>query len=223
MPDKQLYAVLTGDIVGYSNIDPADHARILDELKFSFSQIDRLPDGQSSFYSFEIYRGDSFQGLISDPGISLAASILIRTALKKIVLSNDSESLDARIAVGIGSVEYLPENVTEGDGQAYRFSGPNLDTMKGNRRLLIVTPLDAVNRELDTETTLLDAIMAKWTPTQSETVQELILGKSRKRIAQDNGISQAAVHYRVKGAGWSAVNVLLDRFSQISKNLQTLN
>ncbi|MDX1671550.1 MAG: hypothetical protein R3211_04360 [Balneolaceae bacterium] len=219
MRDKSHVAVLTGDIVGYSRIEPAAHAQILDGLKHSFLLVKRLTADSQPVNAFEIYRGDSFQGVISDPSLSLEAALIIRTALKKIVLSEESESLDARIAIGIGTVEYLPENVTEGDGQAYRLSGPKLDKMKGNRRLSIVTPDEALNSELDTEMALLDALMNKWTAIQSETVQDLVLGKTRKRIADDYDISQAAVHYRVKGAGWFAVDTLLDRFRRICKKL----
>ena len=56
-------AVITGDLVKSSKIIDADIAPVINSLKHTFNEINRfLLNGEGVF---EIYRGDSFQGLIS--------------------------------------------------------------------------------------------------------------------------------------------------------------
>ena len=215
MVDKTLYAVITGDIVDSSKAGKEQHALLFDTLKKAFSRIKSTITAKDKPVSFDIYRGDSFQGFVPDPRAALQASLTIRASLRKAQPRNSSFSWDARTAIGLGTIDYLPEKASEGDGEAYRRSGPYLDDMKTEQRLSIVSPWGEVNEEMQTEAALLDAVMAKWSPQQAEIVLELMEGKSRKTIGKAFGISQAAVHYRVKGAGWFAVKSFIDRYNAI--------
>ncbi len=215
MSTKSLYAVLTGDVVGSSKVSKEDRDLLIDTLKASFDKINALNTNDSHSISFDIYRGDSFQGIITDPASALPASLVIRSWLRKTQPEKSSINWDARTAIGIGSIDYLPEKVSEGDGEAYRRSGPLLDAMKTDERLTINTPWKELNEELEVQTALLDAVIAKWSANQAEIVAELLDGKPRKQIGKEFGISQAAVHYRVKGAGWFAVEKLLERYKNV--------
>lgn len=212
---KQIYAVITGDIVDSSKVEEAHYTTLLEALRSSFSLVKTDSGGQNA--SFEIFRGDGFQGIMDKPWRALHASLIIRANLRKNQPDQHTVSWDARTAVGIGEVDYLPENVSEGDGPAFRFSGPLLDNMKGEHRLSVRTPWEALNEELEPEAALLDAIIAKWTASQAEVVLELLRKKSRKDIARQLDISQAAVHYRVKGSGWFAIEIFLKRFERLIK------
>ncbi|MDX1637250.1 MAG: SatD family protein [Balneolaceae bacterium] len=216
--EPSLYAVITGDVVDSSKIGSDHRDQLMNTLKASFRAVYSVLQKGNDPYPFDIYRGDSFQGVIRSPQDALAASLAIRCTLRKAQPGESPISWDARTAIGIGRIDYLPEKATEGDGQAYRLSGPMLDAMKTEQRLSITTPWDDVNRELKAESALLDAVIAKWSPNQAETVLELLREQSRKEISEKFGISQAAVHYRVKGAGWFAVGQFLERYREIMNN-----
>lgn len=209
------YAVITGDIVESSQIK----GRLKDDLHFSlkeaFNKAQKISKKANSLPDFDIFRGDSFQGLLPDPSDALKTAILIRAMLRKSQPADAKNDWDARMAVGVGKVDYLPENISEGDGEAYQNSGPVLDNLKGNFRCAVKTSSSEINRELKAECALLDAIVGKWTKNQAQIVVMLLNELSPKAISKKLGISQTAVYYRIKGAGWFAVEVLLRRYKQI--------
>lgn len=215
-----VYAVLTGDIVGSSRVEGKAHLELNTSLKRSFELVKDTYRDAHSLPSFDIFRGDSFQGVLDNAIYALEASLLIRAHLRKDQVADQQSDWDARIAIGIGEIDYLPDNVSEGDGPAYRSSGPVLDRLKKETKLEIQTPWQEINDELSTECALLDAVIAGWTPSQAEAVVLLLVGKSRKQIGRELGVSQAAVHYRIKGAGWFAVEKFINRYhTLITKRL----
>lgn len=211
------YAVITGDIVGSSKLTINQRDRFLKILKTSFASIDKIFPGIMCS-PFEIHRGDSFQGVLSEPEKALSASIIIRVNLRKDFESQRRrKALDARIAIGIGSIDFLPNGRgTEGDGEAFRLSGPILDEMKGDRRLIIRTSQESIHEELDTECALLDALINKWSNEQAEAILCQIRGLNQKEAAKELQISQPAVRLRLKGGGSWAVELLIERYRQLT-------
>jgi hypothetical protein len=203
-------AVLTGDIVDFTKLKQSDSDQLLNVLERSFKRI--KGDLSDSEAAFDLYRGDSFQGILSDPTEALRAVLLIRSMVRAAQPEQSAVSWDIRIAIGLGTVERLSERPTEGDGEAFRRSGPALDKMKLQERMALQTPWKTLNEEFKVSLALTDAVVAKWSPGQAEVTAELLLGKSRQLIARELNISQPAVSYRVKGAGWYAVEPLLKRY-----------
>lgn len=183
---------------------------VLSILKDSFSKIEP-PEIIASH--FAIHRGDSFQGVVSRPEEALKAALIIRSSLLSKPL--DKIRLDARIAIGIGKIYYLSrDQVGEGDGEAFRYSGMELDTMKkGERNVTIKTPWPEINEELHTECALLNALMYRWTKEQAEAILYHIRGYTQEEIAQHLKISQSAVFQRLRTGGSRAVQVFLERFN----------
>ena len=210
------YAVITGDIVGSSKLTINERDHLLKVLKTSFANIDKIFPGVMCS-PFEIHRGDSFQGVLSEPERALSVSIIIRVNLRKGFESQRrQELLDARIAIGIGSIDFLPNGRgSEGDGEAFRLSGPVLDEMKGDRRLIIRTSQENIHEELDTECALLDALINKWSNEQAQAILCQIRGLTQEKAAKELHISQPAVRLRLKEAGGWAIELLLKRYSQL--------
>ena len=217
MPDKKIYAVLTGDIINSSDIEGEGKDLLIKSLKDAFKTVKKNIKSEKPFPSFNIFRGDSFQGVLPEPSDALKAALLIRTSLIRISTNEKDANWDARVAIGIGAIDYLSENISESDGPAYRNSGPVLDEMKGDNKLAIKTPDQNHNREFSALSALLDAVMNKWTPQQAEIVFRLLQNQPKKKIGKELDISQAAVHYRVKAAGWFAVEEFLDRYQEIMR------
>ena len=216
MKNSGLYAVVTGDIVGSSKLKTSQRSRLLSVLKSSFNTIkDILPDGIRA--PFEIHRGDSFQGVLSRPERALQVAIAIRAGLRHGFETKQRRyALDARIAVGVGSIDFLPAGRGyEGDGEAFRRSGPILDKMKGDQRLLIRTPWQAVDAELDIECALLDTLINRWSGEQAQAILGQIRGLTQEMAAEEFGVSQPAVRQRLKSAGGWAIEELCHRHEQL--------
>ncbi len=219
MSNSDLYAVLTGDIVGSKKITGSQRDDLLRALKLSFQTVeDIFPDVIHA--PFEIHRGDSFQGVLTRPDHALCAAIVIRAGLRHHFGAKPGRrSVDARIAIGIGTIDFLPDGrVSEGDGDAFRRSGPLLDEMKKDRRLLFRTPWPDIDKELAVEYALLDTLMSRWSGEQAEAILTRMEGLTQEESARKIGISQPAVRQRLKTAGWWALEELLDRYDRLIRD-----
>lgn len=208
---SQIVAVITGDIVGSSRTPISHREEQLAALRTILEQ--SVPAQKQQ--SWEIFRGDSFQLLLPDPSTALRAAIRIRCGLRVAQPPDLPDTWDARMGIGIGEISRAAASVSESDGEAFRRSGGELDALKGENRLSFRTGDRERDRELNTASALLDALISKWTAAQAETVLGLTENKVQQTIADELGISQAAIHYRVKGAGWFAITTFLDRFAEI--------
>ena len=206
---KKLYAVLTGDLVGSSNVDYKVRLKALDA-----GNLQRTSLG-GKVVLFNVFRGDSFQSVLSSPEKGLVAAVVVRAILKS--ENWGGMHLDARIAVGIGSVDYLPKkNTGMGDGEAFQNSGRLLDRLKGKGRMLgVSTPWEGINEELEVEVALLDDIVRGWSPSKAETALHWLVEKSQKVIAKSLGISQPSVSKRLAAAKMDSVEIILKRYEQL--------
>lgn len=215
LKDK-IIGVITGDVIASSKTGRDELLKNLKEILEKINTFQpqlKLP--------FELYRGDSFQGIVIQPEETLRYSLLIRTHLKK------KETLggrDARIAIGIGKVDFIEDSISESDGEAFRNSGPVLDTLKEeNIGLKVRTPWEQINKEFDVSLVLADAIIKRWTVAQVEVIHESLLAKKQTEIAEKLGISQSAVNQRLKAANWEAIHKLITRFTTIIKEANKKN
>ena len=215
MKNNKIYAVLTGDVIGSSRFDDVRDEMLL-SLKDSFENIKKIVASEEYICPFEIYRGDSFQGVISRPEAALLIAIGIRASLLSSFRKN-KKRLDARIAIGIGTIDYLPgDRGLEGTGDAFILSGKTLDNMKkGKQNLIIRTPWPKLNEELQIECSLLDALINRWTYEQSQAVLKQIQGMKQEDIAKELGISQPAVGQRLRTAGAWAYQNFINRYKLI--------
>jgi hypothetical protein len=229
MRNHDLYAVVTGDIISSSKFKAKQHEHLLSALKSSFRTIEEIwPNIICA--PFEIYRGDSFQGVLSKPEKALHAAIVIRASLRRhFQIKRRRDIVDARIVVGIGSIASLPhDRVAEGDGEAFRRSGPVLDEiekgwLRKQVRLLILTPWQEIDAELDVECTLLDALINRWSAEQAESILGQIKGLTQTAAAKKFGISQSANSQRLIDAGGRAVRKLCRRYEKMIRRAEKRN
>ena len=220
MSDKEnqnLFAVITGDIAGSSRLQGEQRIKLLNNLKRSFGNVEKLLGKSVMAYPFEIFRGDSFQGVLKVPESALKASVIIRATIRSSFKTTLKNAFDARIAVGIGSISLFPDKSSgEGDGEAYRNSGPELDMMEKKNRLLVVkTPWEEVNRELNVECALLDVIISRWSIEQAEVLLMHFEGLTQQQIAENLNISQPGVRKRIEKANIDEIEMTLTRFEQL--------
>jgi len=224
-------AVITGDIVKSSRIQDADIAPVLNSLKETFKEINiQLLNGEGSF---EIFRGDSFQGLIPKPELALLVSFIIRARLRsyapsrsitdKLIIKKPilNAYTDARIAIGIGGVSYQNDPIQESHGEAFEKSGRALDALKpDNERIAIVTPWNDINSELTVECKLVDAIISRWTSSTAEAMYYyLLIDTNQLELAKILKIKQPSVHKRLVMYGNApGIQSFLERYQQLISN-----
>ncbi|QBG46298.1 hypothetical protein EGM51_02355 [Verrucomicrobia bacterium S94] len=90
---SEMYAVLTGDIVGSSALSPEEHRQVVRTVK-AVSEV--FPDAVIG--SVDFFSGDSWQLLVSDCSRSLAVALYVRAGLKR----EKRLAVDSRISIAWG-------------------------------------------------------------------------------------------------------------------------
>lgn len=211
MSQAVVYGVLTGDLVR-SKAFEAHRDRVLDKLKSVFEAAESFREKPGEFVRFSrIFRGDSFQAVISDPADTLKIALFVRARLLMIRIPETQP--DARIGLGIGTIESLNKaKIEESDGEAFRCSGRALDGLTKYRRLSLVSPWSDWNRQFEPLGSLLDAIIQRWTPEQAEAMSYMLQGQTQQGIARNLKIKQPAVQQRLLTAGHFAIRDALSFF-----------
>ncbi len=214
----QTFAVITGDIVGSASIEIDERENLLRVLKESFGEINEniIKDVHSTF---EIFRGDSFQVVLPKPELSYIVSILIRARLRSenVNIQVNRKNWDARLAIGIGSIQFSASKTVESDGQAFLFSGKNLDNMKkSGKRLRLQTPWDEVNAEMKVSLSFADSVVSGWSKYQAQAFYYYLLhNEKQKELAERINISQPAIHNRLATGNVECMDLLRIRFENL--------
>ncbi|MDP2176485.1 MAG: hypothetical protein Q8K70_11300 [Bacteroidota bacterium] len=221
-------AVITGDIIASTKLTTKDREWLASSLKKTLKVWDKDFDMKS-----EMYRGDSFQCLLSNVSEALKVAILIKTYIRSLNPSelydiynrrtpNKSKTIlkpqwlfDTRITIGIGEVESEMKSIKTSDGEAFHLSGRLLDEIKASKQTIAIRTNDQHNDELETGLVLLDYIIAKTTALQCEVVNLKLLNYTETHIANMLNIQQSAVNQRSNGAGWYAIEKMVKRFETI--------
>lgn len=214
----QYYAVITGDIVNSSDLTHEERKSLLALLGRVFSHIQE--EESAIEQSFDLFRGDSFQGLLKDPVPALRLAMYIRLNLLADADENHPHDWDARMAIGVGEVSYQGNEVATSDGKAFRLSGPVLDQMKREERIKVNTQWDAINAEMAVSLALCDGISSRWTSKQAQVMLHAMAGRRQSEMAQSLGISQPAVSKMLRIAHWEAVEALIQRYELLITQYQ---
>lgn len=193
---KKSYAVLTGDIVGSSNLKPAQRKKLLSELKSTSKEIRKLYKDVIPF-DVDIFRGDSWQLLVTEPRLALRIALLFRSTLKG---KMNIREFDSKIFIGVGTINSLPgERVSLGNGDAFVFSGRGLEKLK-KYRMGIDYPAFDKNEYLNLIVQLIDVFAANWTIKQSTSISGALKGWTQKRIADSLELKQQTVYDHLIGS-----------------------
>ena len=190
-------SILTGDII---NSRAIESTKWLPLLKDAFNKVGQSPK------IWEIYRGDSFQIEIKNVEDSFLFAIKLKATLKKI------KTLDVRIAIGIGKKNDTYKNITEGNGEAFIYSGLAFDTLLKNQNLAITSSDKKFDTVFNTSLALALLTMDNWTVNSADFVLKYLENPNttQKLIAKDLNISESSASERRKRAG-------LDEIMQFEK------
>ena len=195
-------AIITGDIVQSRN---ADNALWLRRLKKALSKEGKSPQ------TWEIFRGDSFQIEVANPGRALYTAMRIKAAIKTV------KDLDVRMAIGIGEKRFSSNRITESDGKAYVFSGETFESLKRlKRKLAIKTPWVEFDRDMNLFFQLAAIPMDDWSQVSAEFI-ELLLDHptlTQSQLAKKLKITQPAVSDRQNRSHFETLMALEQRFRE---------
>ena len=219
--EKDWKAVLTGDIVSSSKINSDKRSLLFDALrKISEELHNKYPQDVS--YPIANFRGDSWQLIVENPAKSLEICIYIRSFIK---FTFKDMNLDSRIAVGIGSIIFLPEsnNISSGDGPAFRTSGHLLDSLKSDRMAIGIAGMenDELNLNLSQIYLATDQNICSWNASQCQAIYWKLQNYTQTQISQKwlpESITQPAVSKMLASAGWGKVLRIIKYFEKVTNN-----
>jgi hypothetical protein len=209
---KKTYAVISGDIIRSSRLDPAARQELPRILKQAAAALREFL-GEAIPLDIDIYAGDSWQLLLTDPGSALRAAVFLRAHLL-----DRAEGLDTRVAVAIGGVDFVPgERVSEGDGEAFRISGRLLQENAPGRRMRFASNQSTDGGLWDVAFDLIDALTTKtWTPRRARAVSGALRGWVHTRIADlwTPSVRQPTVAKGLEEASWPVIQRTIERFER---------
>ncbi len=218
MDHSAIHAVLTGDIVNSTQLQPATEKRLLEELERILQP-----------YKFEFFRGDSFQAFIEEPGKSLQVALCCRTAaigmttnvaVNGMTASDPLPGSDVRISIGIGGVIPPVKTLGAAKGSAFLLSGRSFDEMQAaGTRLSIVTENEIANIGLESMADYINALFKGMTAKQAEVIYALLKGETQQQVAADLGKSKSTISQIVHSGRWAEIEKLLGQYEKLLKHL----
>lgn len=203
---KKSYAILTGDIVGSSKLSPAQRKKLLSELISTSKEIRNIYKDIIPF-DVDIFRGDSWQLLVTEPKLALRVALLFRSTLKG---KMSIREFDSKIFIGVGTIDSLPgERVSLGNGDAFVLSGRGLESLK-KYRMGIGYPSFDKNDYLNLVVQLIDVFATNWTIKQSTSISGALKGWTQKKIAESLGLKQQTVYDHLTGSYLSHIENALE-------------
>lgn len=193
-----MIAIITADIINSRKLNSQE--LWMQPLKeFLNNTIGKSPE------KWEIFRGDYFQVEIDNPEKALNIALRIKTLIKKIETNytKRSSDIDVRIAIGIGTKDYVASRVSESNGQAYILSGEKFEKLKKEKiNLSIQTPWIDFDKEMNLYLKLAAISMDKWSISSSEIIFMALenSNKTQSEIGFELGIEQNSVSGRWKRA-----------------------
>lgn len=163
----------------------------------------------------DYFQGDAWQMSLSDAKWALRAMVFMRTSLLQQGLA------DTRIAVGIGTVEFVAENRTSlSEGEAFTLSGRALNEMTQffDFEIVMARKTGHLAGWLTAIAHLCDSVVQRWTQRQAEIIR-LALSPARpthQEISQslNPSISRQAVTKSLSEAGWHGIRSAIEQFER---------
>lgn len=207
------YAVISGDFIGFSGLPAEIREASYHLVKQAGAELARMfPSAMP--WDVDMFRGDGWQFLLNDPGVSLRAALFFRAYLRA---RAGGHPTDVRLAIGVGPIDYVPDNrVSAGDGTAFRLSGRLLDQMAGRKTgtMRFVMEDEKQTLPLDGITLLTGALADNWTERQARAVAGALQGLSIIQITEQwpEKISRQAAGKHLARARWPEIQTGLKLF-----------
>ncbi len=188
-------AVIIGDIIKSRERKAGS---LIENLKRVLKQYGNPPS------EWEIFRGDSFQ-LMLNPIDALLAPIHIRAFMKH------SDSLDVRMAIGIGEVTHRATKITESNGSAFVFAGECFESLK-KQTLALKSGDQEIDLTLNVMLKLALLTIDNWTPKVAGVIKTALEQPEshQKDIASLLGTTQSNISETLNRGGFYEIMQMND-------------
>lgn len=210
MSDKEHFAIIAGKLADSKQISGNQFSRIPDLIRNSFRKVNELLDEDEQF-EYEIIRMDEFLAKSKNTGSSITRIIMLLSAFRAISDSELGIKSELKVALGIGPVEFLQNQLRESDGTAVRFATNGLSKLKRSQRIIITTNDENQNDEFKVSCGFMDILIREWSDEQAEALFLKLIGKNQVEISEFLKISQPAVNRRLKAAHYDATELFIKR------------
>ena len=211
---NKIKGVITGDIIDSYAIQIEYRDFLLESMRVIVNELSVIEP-----LKIEFFRGDSFQMVIDIPENALKIAVLLRAGLKSRTPKDSKKPWDARLSLGGGTISYQADNIVLSEGEAFQYSGRELDEM-GKRRLIVKTRWSDVNEELQVSTAFADEVISSWSVSQSQAVyQALLYNISQKDIAHKFQKSAQNISKLLNVAKMNLVQMYINRYHNLISNL----
>lgn len=196
-------AVITGDVISSSTIAVEKRQVLLKSMGEALEKAGKLLVD----FKAEIFQGDSFQGYTTDmPHLALRAAL-------QIILHMRSLEFGLRVSIGIGAISFETGSSLTSDGTAFMQSGRSMEILKKKDLLLAIgTGDEALQTEWEIPTATLNFLLERCTPLQAAAVMNMLDNKTQQETADLLKVKQPAIQQRLKAAGWSLIQTIVNHF-----------
>jgi len=209
---ETIVAIITGDIVDSTEIHFDSRENTFAQFNVGFELIKK-----KFKIDYEWYRGDAFQLKTSTTATSLRIALMIKFWIKSYERETKKPH-DVRLSLGIGTIEIDKKELSLSDGEVFRISGRNLDSLKSSKQSLIIDANDSNSNALKIESILLNAIIDNITPIQSKVLFYKLKGLKEEEIAKHLGLAQSTINQHSSSGNWNTLSKYLDYFEKIYTN-----
>ena len=194
-----MIAVVTGDIIHSRKVNPEIW---LPKLK------DFLKKNIDDTFSWEIYRGDSFQFEIE---VEKALEVVL--CIKSLIKSN--QLIDVRMSIGIGAKNFQGDSIKESYGTAFINSGESFESLK-IYTLNIKSPFDEFDTYFNTLLKLVSFISDNWKPVTSETIHLSLTNRNllQKEIAEKLNKDATTINKALKRGAYEEIIEVINLYKQ---------
>ena len=183
--------------------------------------LDKAADDYQGFWG-RLVKGDSIECVMERPGDALRVAVLLKSYIKSMLptdgIANDKfKQFGLRLAIGIGGMRIIDEELDMMDGEAIYLSGRALANMrdKTSDSFQILMQHDVGHGALPVVAMLLNQLINKATRRQCETLFHKLQCKSENEVAVRMGISRPGVNQNLRNMGWEAVERAIKYFEQL--------
>lgn len=190
-------AVLTGDVVGSTELSVDELVTALDALKTLTDKASLWPG--VSLSKFARRGGDEWQIVIDRPAYALRFALCCQAELRRLARGRSSR---IAVASGLGALPDGNPDPNAGYGDAFVKSGRLLANMDRHTRL------DFAGSGAERAVFLVtDAIIARWTAAQARAVAEMLPpdGPTQAQAAAKLGITRTAVQQALAASDYRAL------------------
>lgn len=194
-------AVITADIVNSTLLSKGQEGL----LKKSIHEI-------LEGFTYEFYRGDSFQVLI--PDVSSAYNIMVQLRLAAKMQGQD---FDIRSSIGIGGIPKVIKKLSTANSEAFIISGRAFDQLGKSDSKLVIESVDKnLNSAFNIQARFTDYLFNNLTAKQAEVIAVLMKGYTQAGVADKLQKAQSTINKHAKASGWEEIEQLSKEFRSLA-------